>query len=256
MKRLALLLALVPVIAHAQDASVTAVPLAAEQLPAVSATQPPPPFTVPGVVAKLDDGLGFSRDAALTQAARQALPVVLGQLHAPIAQDKASQIAGTVGEPMQFVKSYKIVKEVLVPHYTLTVDLVFDQAKLETNFGKTIVQAGPARAETGSPTPVVYRNVNGVVAVVSSDISAAPKTMDATASGLTVHVVADTASAQDKVYTALAKQGLNPVWKLVRRDGGDIGVTFAGDAAALTAKLSAAGLAAQSEGDSVTVTAQ
>ena len=257
MKRLALALAFLAAAAHAQDASVTAVPLQAEQLPAVSTTQPPPPFTVPGVVVTLADGLGFSRDAALTQAARQALPVVLGQLKTPIAQARANDIAKTVGEPMQFVKSYKIVKEVLVPKYTLTVDLVYDAAKLQTNFGKTETTVSAASA-TVSHT-VAYKNVNGVVTAVTETAVAeavAATAPDLPQPGQTVHVSAATAAGQDKIFSALAKAGLSPVWKIIRRDGGDLAVTTDLTPDQLADKLHGLGLDARADTGAVTLTAE
>lgn len=216
----------------------SAVPLQAEQLPAVSTTQPVPPakaFSVEGVVVKLDASEGFNRDMALTQAARQALPVALGQLEPPVPASKAADIAKNVGDPMTFVKSYKLVKEVLVPAYQLTANLQFDGAKLQTNFG--------------SKVPVVKVEVAAEVSDTET-VTPASAISDATVS---VVLEADTAGAQDELFSKLEQAGMNPVWQLIRRDGATVTLNTALEGDALADKLRKADMTAEAVDGVVTV---
>lgn len=226
-------------VVQAQESLPSAVPLQAEQLPVVSHTQPaalPVPFTVDGIVVKLDESDGFNRDAALTAAARQGLPVALGQIVPVVPSAKAREITASVGEPMTFVKSYKIVKEVLVPAYQLTVNLQFDGAKLQSNFGSKVV----AEAVVSGTSLVTMTDAVGD----AGDIGVAMTV---------VHVESASAKAQDSVLNVLSDAGLKPRWVLLRRDGGDIALTTALEGEALADKLRALGLAPEVADDGITL---
>lgn len=224
---------------QAQEALPSAVPLQAEQLPIVSHTQPAPPpaaFSVDGVVVKLDESEGFNRDAALTAAARQGLPVALGQITPVMLSTKATEVAASIGEPMTFVKSYKIVKEILVPAYQLTVNLQFDGVKLQSNFGSKVL---PEAVVSGTLGVTTTDTVSG-----SAEVSVAITV---------VHVESDTAQGQDTLFGKLAEAGLKPRWTLLRRDGGDIALTTALEGDALAEKLRALGFAPDMADDGMTL---
>lgn len=225
---LTLVLLAVAVLAQAQ----TAPAVASDELAPVSLTQPaplPPPFSVQGVVVKLEENAGFNREAALTEAARKALPGVLAQLDAAPNADEAKQLAASIGNPMQFVQSYKIVKELLVPSYTLTVDLHFSQAKLESNFGRKVVDDEPPAADDTSEG-------------LGLEDAAPAATLPDAAASREVDVVAATAAEQDRVFVALQAAGLAPQWKLITREGGIIRIATGLDGDALQQALQQAGV--------------
>lgn len=109
------------------------------------------PFVVKNVVVTLSGTTGFDRDAALEQGARQALPGVLVGMGMDSAA--AAKTVKGLGSPMNFVKSFKVVKETLIPNYVLTSDLTFNGAMLQKNFGGKIPAAKPVAAVIGE-TPV------------------------------------------------------------------------------------------------------
>lgn len=114
---------------------------------AVSATSP---FVVKGVVVMLSGTTGFARDEALDKAARQALPAVLQVL--PMDAAKAAKTAKTLGNVMRFVSSYRVVKETVIPVYSLTADLTFNEAMLRKNFGELVVVSATTTTTTTSAT--------------------------------------------------------------------------------------------------------
>lgn len=158
---------------NVQAEDVAPVPVGATE---VSASAPASvaanPFVVKGVVVTLSQTTGFARDAALDQAARQALPQVLQELEIPA--DKAAKAAASVGNPLQFVASYAIVKEALIPTYSLTTDLTFDAKMLRANFGGVVGVTSGSEVVSGSevsasmvvPPPPLRRYV---VRVANSD---------------------------------------------------------------------------------------
>lgn len=207
----------------------SAVPLQSEQLPEVSHSQPAPaaaPFTVSGVTVRLDETEGFNRDAALTAAAKQALPLALGQLVPPLPATKASDVAASIGNPMTFVTSYKIQKEILVPAYQLTVDMVFDGKKLQDNFGSKVVTPAAQISATDG--------VDGDADVTSSSVADMPLQ--------TLVIEASTAHDQDALFTKLEKAGLKPQWLVLAREGGRVGVSTALEGQPLMDKLQSLGL--------------
>jgi hypothetical protein len=148
---------LLPIFAVAQSALPSAVPLSQEDLTAPRIS-PSTPVVKPALAANsmqvqttltMAGSVGFDRDAALEKAARKALPEMLGRLTPPMEASKAAETAAKIGDPMQFVSSFNIVKETLVPHYTLTVLFTFNQAKLESNFGRKVVT--PNAVSLGKP---------------------------------------------------------------------------------------------------------
>ena len=90
-------------------------------------------FRVSGVVVDLKDTQGFGRDAALERAARESLPKVLVRMGQT--PEAATKNVKNLGSAMRFVQGYKVVKESLIPHYSLTADLTFNEAMLMKNFG-------------------------------------------------------------------------------------------------------------------------
>jgi hypothetical protein len=211
-------------------------PMQSENLASLKVVPPPANLgAVNGISVTLEATDGFARDVALTDAARKGLPQALAQLEVPVGPEKAAEIAKSVGEPMQFVKSYKIVKELLVPTYSLTVDMVYDVSKLQANFGK----------------------VETVTAVSASSVSGSWVTSGATPAAVgvpvTVTVEASGAANQDKVHNTLSKAGLKPVWKIINRDGGQMMVTNPGTLDELRAKVEALGFAANVVGDGLTI---
>lgn len=106
---------------------------------AAQPAQPADPFTVRNITVTVSNSTGFARDAALQQAAHSGLAQVLQVLPMPAAQ--ASSTAASIGNAMAFVQSYSIVHEALVPTYTLTVDLTYNQDMLRKNFGGRVAQA-------------------------------------------------------------------------------------------------------------------
>lgn len=113
------------------------------------------PFTIKDVTVVLSQTAGFARDTALDQAAKQALPKVLEAL--PMDATEANEKAKAVGEPLRFVSSYKIVKEALIPTYSLIVDLTFNEPLLRSNFGG--VKTGPLVVTSATSTVTVSASV-------------------------------------------------------------------------------------------------
>lgn len=153
--------------------------------PSIFVATAPNPWLVPGVVVTVTDTAGFARDMALEQAARQSLPKVLsGPLG--LATAEASRKARTVGEALQFVSRYQIVRESVLPSYTLTVDLQFNEAMLRKNFGGLVSPTQPTKAASGNTG------------------SASPTVVPATRQEWVVRVAEPTAAGQDRARRALA----------------------------------------------------
>ena len=93
-------------------------------------------FRVTGVVVELTDTQGFGRDAALERAARDSLPTVL--VRVGLTPEDAAKKVKSLGSAMRFVQGYKVVKESLIPHYSLTADLTFSEAMVVKNFGAAL----------------------------------------------------------------------------------------------------------------------
>lgn len=119
---------LAPAVLPTQPSRTVAVAAAASPTEAVAN-----PLEVKGVVVTLSDTTGFDRDAALEVAAKQGLPKVLETLgHKP---ESALAKTKSLGNAMRFVQGYKVVKESLIPVYTLTADLTFNGPMVIKNFG-------------------------------------------------------------------------------------------------------------------------
>lgn len=191
---------------------------------AVSDTAASDPFVVKGVVVTLSGTAGFDRDAALEQAARQALPGVLTTLAIPAA--KAAKTVKGIGSAMQFVKSYKVVKESLIPVYTLTTDLTFNGAMLHKNFGGTM------------PVAKVVA-VSGTVADVGSvsDTDAAvPAVENKPLKQWVVRITERDPAAVDKVRVNLNRQaGTQATYRLLTAAGAELLVETPLDAAQVSA---------------------
>lgn len=249
-----------PVVAQPGGAmGAVGVQVGAEDLVPVSTTPtvpPPPPFTIVSETATLNESEGFARDNALTLAARQALPKAIVQLNPAIEMVKAEEAAKSVGDPMQFVKSYKIAKEILVPKYQITVDLVFDEKKLKSNFGHLIVVKTERSLVIGgqvAPAMPVGDIEEGLDEglVVNGTSTTTPEV-----GGLQqiIYLRASSAVAQDKFFSALEKAGMAPVWQSLRRDGGVLGVTTPGNLDDLADKLQKMGYGATVANSTVEVT--
>ncbi|MCA3244164.1 MAG: hypothetical protein INF43_02525 [Alphaproteobacteria bacterium] len=148
-------------------------------------TTVPNPWLVPGVVVTVTDTAGFARDVALEQAARQALPKVLS-VPLGLAAADATRKARTVGEALRFVSRYQIVRESVLPNYTLTVDLQFNEAMLRKNFGGVVSPTQPAGT------------------VPSANPTASPTVVSAIPQEWVVRVAEPTAAGQDRARRALA----------------------------------------------------
>lgn len=115
-------------------------------------------FTVKGIVVTLSGTTGFDRDAALEQGARQSLPTVLTSLG--MNADEAQRKVKSLGSAMRFVKGYKVVKESLIPTYTLTTDITFNEGMVRKNFGgiakpqPAVVAGVGANGEVDLSTPI------------------------------------------------------------------------------------------------------
>lgn len=154
---------------------------------AVSGTAAGSPFEVRGVVVTLSQTTGFARDAAMDMAARKALPQVLAAL--PMEPAQAAAKAKAVGNPLTFVSSYRIAKEVLIPTYALTVDLTFNEAMLRSNFGGVRVAAQAAVPAGGG--------------LVSTTVAASPSA-PVSLNHFVVRVATTDPTQQDKVYRLLS----------------------------------------------------
>ncbi|NBX85798.1 MAG: hypothetical protein EBQ80_00910 [Proteobacteria bacterium] len=87
----------------------------------------------------------------MEKAARQALPQALQAL--PVDAAQAISITNTIGNPMSFVASYQVVRETLLPTYSLTTNLTFNQAMLRTNFGGKVASPTTPSPTAVAPTP-------------------------------------------------------------------------------------------------------
>ncbi len=103
-------------------------------------------FSVKGIVVTLSDTSGFDRDAALEKGARASLPTVLTSLG--LKPEEAEKKVKSLGSAMRFVKGYKVVKESLIPSYSLTADISFNEAMIRKNFG------GLAKPQVAAPANV------------------------------------------------------------------------------------------------------
>lgn len=208
-----------------------------ENLSPMKITPPVVVGAVEDISVTLPETDGFARDAALTEAARKGLPQALAQFENPVTEVEAQAIAKSVGEPMQFVKSYKIVKELLVPSYSLTVDMIYDVAKLQANFGKK---------ETTTTTSSAATTVSGSWSTTGPGPAL-------TGTPVRVQVEATGAANQDKVYNNLARAGLKPVWKVINRDGGALVLNNTGTLEELREKIDGLGFDANVVGDGLTI---
>jgi hypothetical protein len=129
---------------------------------AVSVTSP---FVVKGVVVTLSGTTGFARDEALDKAARQALPAVLQAL--PMDAAKAAKTAKTLGNVMRFVSSYRVVKETVIPVYSLTADLTFNEAMLHKNFGGDVVVVSATTTTTAVSQSLLGPTADGGLVVAA-----------------------------------------------------------------------------------------
>ena len=147
------------------------------------------PFTIRGVSVTLPDK-GFAREAALEAAARQALPQALQLL--PLSAADARRTARSVGTAMQFVSSYQIVQETLLPTYRLVTDLTFNESMLRTNFGgklvasSTVVVSGsavsgsvPAAVSVSAPAPLAPQWIVRVASNNPADLDRAFRALQA-----------------------------------------------------------------------------
>lgn len=226
-----------PVMGSAQGLGEPVKPkIQSENLAPMKVTAPVNAGLVSSISVTLAETDGFARDIALTDAARKGLPQALAQIETPVSPERAESIAKSVGEPMQFVKSYKIVKELLVPTYSLTVDMTYDVDKLQTNFGKV------ETTTTTKETSVSGNWSTSTLALVGTPV--------------TVVVEASGAAKQDKVYNTLAKGGLKPVWKVVTRDGGELVVNSTGSLDELRARVEELGFDANVVGAGLVVRAE
>lgn len=171
---------------------------------------PANPFEVKGVVATIS-ATGFDRDAALEVAARQALPGVLVSMGMP--QDKATKTVKGLGNTMRFVTSYKVVKETLIPTYTLTTDLTFNGVVLQKNFGGKLPVAASASAAT-SATAVT----DGAAAADVAAPAAAPL-----AAQWVVRITNTDPAAVDKIRQNLNSQaGTRATYRLLTSNGAEL----------------------------------
>lgn len=195
--------------------SVTAVP--AVGVSATDALVVADPFVVKGVVATLSGTTGFDRDAALEVAARQALPGVLVSMgHTP---EKAAKAVKGVGSAMKFVKGFKVVKETLIPTYTLTTDMTFNGPMIQKNFGGKLPSAEPLADKSS-----VILKVSGTenLPVDGVDVGV-PVAASAPVRQLVVRVVDRDPAAVDKVRQNLIKQaGTRATYRLVTSAGAEL----------------------------------
>ena len=142
------------------------VPVSVWAQPLISATAPvlqnaPNPLQVLSVSVVLSGTTGFARDAALEQAARQALPKVLQTEMFGLSATEATAKTKALGAVLPFVARYNIVTERVVPVYSLVADLTFNEAKLRQNFGGVATPLAPAAASvtgtTPAPAPATHR---------------------------------------------------------------------------------------------------
>lgn len=166
------------------------------------------PFMVKGVVVTLSGTTGFDRDAALEQAARQALPGVLTSVSIPA--DKAVKTVKGLGSAMRFVKSYKVVKESLIPVYTLTTDLTFNGPMVLKNFG--------GKMPVATDTPVAASSTD-----VPATDGAVPAAANVPVKQWVVRISDRDPAAVDKVRLNLNKQyETRAVYRLLTSSGAEL----------------------------------
>lgn len=105
---------------------------------------------VSNVTVVVSNSTGLERDKALDIAARQAMPAALAQMDPPVTGEKAQTFITTQGDLTRYVKTVRIVKEVLVPSYTLTADLTFNGPTLYKNLGGRIPTATGGTVSEGT----------------------------------------------------------------------------------------------------------
>lgn len=176
---------------------------------AAAAASPTSPFTVKGLVVSVSGSTGFDRDAALDQAARTGLEKVL--LALPLEAAKAKSTAKTVGDPQRFVASYVIVKETLVPTYSLTVDMTYNESMLRNNFGGKVVVVSATAVASGT----------SAVALASPTLPPAAKP-----NTFVVRLANGDPGAQDKVYQKLRSPvGASIRYRVATSEGAEWDVT-------------------------------
>lgn len=174
------------------------------------------PLEVKGLVVTLSDTTGFDRDAALEIAAKKGLPQVLETLgHS---KESAVSKTKTLGNAMRFVQGYKVVKETLIPVYTLTADVTFNGPMVIKNFGGKIPVA---QAETA---PAVAAGAAATAMVDEAEVSPVKQWV--------VKVRDRDPAAVDKVRVNLAKQpGTRATYRLLTSEGAELLVDTTMDAA-------------------------
>jgi hypothetical protein len=126
----------------------------------VSSSALPPvsnPLLVPSLSVVISGTTGYARDAALEQAARQGLPIVLsGPAFGLNAAEVAPKIK-SLGSALPFVTRYTIRNERVLPSYSMVVDMVYNQAMLQKNFGAIHAPAAsptaPISGTEATPAP-------------------------------------------------------------------------------------------------------
>lgn len=189
-----------PVVAKTVVVSQTAV---------VSATSAPvdSTFVVVGVVATPSGTAGFDRDAALEQAARQALPVVLTRLGTP--KDKVAGLVKGLGSAFRFVASFRVVKEALVPSYSLTVDLTFNEPMVRANFGGLNKPVSDTTVGAGAEQPVPASANHWLLRLAERDPAAVNKvfaTLNGQAGTKVVYRLVTSAGVEMVVVTPMSAQ--------------------------------------------------
>ncbi len=105
---------------------------------------------VSNVTVIVSNSTGLEREKALDIASRQALPQALAQMDPPVTGEKADVFISTQGDLTRYVKTVRIIKEVLVPTYTLTADLTFNGQMLYKNLGGRIPTVSGSIVSQGS----------------------------------------------------------------------------------------------------------
>ncbi|RYG58983.1 MAG: hypothetical protein EON60_11780 [Alphaproteobacteria bacterium] len=175
------------------------------------------PLEVKGVVVTLSDTTGFDRDAALEVAAKQGLPQVLETLgHS---KESATGKTKSLGNAMRFVQGYKVVKESLIPTYTLTADLTFNGPMVMKNFGGKMPAAAAAGAVAAAATPAAAE------AAVAEAVEVSPVKQ------WVVKIRDRDPAAVDKVRVNLSKQpGTRATYRLLTSEGAELLVDTTMDA--------------------------
>ena len=162
-------------------------------------------FTVKGVVVTLSGTTGFDRDSALEQGARQSLPSVLASLG--MTPEDAQKKVKSLGSAMRFVKGYKVVTESLIPVYSLTADITFNEGMVRKNFGGAL----PAKvSDEAVASPVVDE-----AAVVAEDIRPIKQ--------FVVRITDSNPATVDKVRANLNRQAsTKAVYRLLTSEGAEL----------------------------------